>query len=728
MRRKLLYSLIIAAAILLGALLWLLSPAGLRTVTQHLEGRLARTLNAPVEIDGLRLHWPLSLRLERLRVADEETIYLDVRDVALRLSAQALVQRSVRVRRLHVRSFEYNGLPERDPSPPERADPAKTVPSTLPDLHGVVERISVDDLSVHELVVGPPLLDRRMNFELDGSFVPVSDGRSIELTLRQRSDVPGLREARLEGFVRSRRPHQADLDLKVEASGALQEEWALNSVVHVRLDTAQSAFLMLEQFFVEYGPATVALMKPFRLTWEAGRYDAETVDLAIGQGRLSASGHWHPDEIALQLSATAYLQELAVWLLLDEHRPAGEVSLDIQLSGTPTDPEIDGHFRVTDGSYENDLSGTILRDLQVNLSGQRDHLRIERFSATDGRDGTVQLTGLLHMDPQAGYPFEGKLTLKQFHLMRNDLADAVGAGELRWTGTRQASRLEGEVKVTPVTVHVPDRLPPGLIDLDVVEIDGEEEEPDENEGIAVDASPRHQLSLDFAVVVPDRFFVRGNGLDTEWAGRIEFSGSLPEPVIVGSLEIIRGRFLFFGRRLSITRGVISLDGTYPPAPDIDIVTQVQSGGITAILRISGDVERPAIELDSVPQMPEDEILARLLFGREASRITPWQAVTLARAINQIRGGGSTFDVMGRTRRFLHVDQIELREADQDEGQMAVSVGKYVSDRVYVELERGVGAEGGRALVEVELTPTIRLETEAGTQAGSALGVVWGWDY
>jgi translocation and assembly module TamB len=127
-------------------------------------------------------------------------------------------------------------------------------------------------------------------------------------------------------------------------------------------------------------------------------------------------------------------------------------------------------------------------------------------------------------------------------------------------------------------------------------------------------------------------------------------------------------------------------------------------------------------------MPEDEVLARLLFGREAARISPWQAITIAQAVNRLRGGGSAFDVMGETRRILRVDQIEIRESDLNDGETLVSVGKYMSDRVYVELERGIQAEAGRAMVEVELTPSIRLETEIGTNAEGGLGLIWLWDY
>jgi autotransporter translocation and assembly factor TamB len=236
------------------------------------------------------------------------------------------------------------------------------------------------------------------------------------------------------------------------------------------------------------------------------------------------------------------------------------------------------------------------------------------------------------------------------------------------------------------------------------------------------------MLYDLTVSAPGRVFVRGRGLDSEWSARLSVKGQGPQPVISGSLNLLRGRFMFFGKRLQLNRGIVTFDGNFPPSPLLDIEAQVRSGGIVGILRVSGPAEVPDLEVDSSPALPEDEILARMLFGREAARITPWQALTLARAINKIRGGGSAFDLMGETRRLLRVDQIDIRTPEEEEVGTTVTVGKYVSDRVYVEYEQSVGAESGRASVEVDLTPSIRLETTTGGDDDTGIGIRWTREY
>ena len=443
---------------------------------------------------------------------------------------------------------------------------------------------------------------------------------------------------------------------------------------------------------------------------------------------------WPPEgDVSGHLFAETDLGELATLFVLDVHRLAGLLSVDLALSGTVAEPDVSGALQVVDGAYEHTRLGTILKNLEMSVSGQRDRLTIEHLRATDGNDGRVSMSGSLQIRPEDGYPFDAALSLKRFRLLRHDTARATGDGTLTWEGTRHASEVTGRVTVTSMEFRIPERMPAALIDLDVTEINGETDPDDEAieemEDELLEEVAAHNLVMDVEVVFPDRAYVRGRGLDSEWGGDVRIQGSAREPDISGSLSILRGRFVFFGKRLGITRGVVTLMGSFPPHAMIDVVAEARSGGITAILRLTGDLDAPEIELDSRPEMPEDEILARLLFGREAARITPWQAITMAQAVNRLRGGGSAFDVMGHTRRILRVDQIELRQAEEDEGHAAVSVGKYISDRIYVELERGLGPEeGGRAKVEVELTPTVRVETEMGTDADAGLDVIWSWDY
>ncbi|MCH8512497.1 MAG: translocation/assembly module TamB domain-containing protein [Kiritimatiellae bacterium] len=487
------------------------------------------------------------------------------------------------------------------------------------------------------------------------------------------------------------------------------------------------------QFQVELALSEQRLKGGFHLKNLPG--DPVTLDLDIPAplSLLPFSFQWPPEgPVDARLSANTDLAGLGSLFVLEVyHRLVGTLAADITLSGTFDDPRLEGSIRLDGGRYEHEISGTILSDIVLDVAAEREFLSLVNFSASDGAEGSVHASGRLQFKPGERYPFESTLTLNRFRLVHNDHAEAMGRGTVNWNGNVDESNLSGQVRVSPMTLNIPETLPPRLYALEVVEVYGDEDVEEvvfEQEEEAVSRPPRHRVTFDLRIDAPDRVFVRGRGLDSEWSARIQVRGQTPEPTITGSLNIIRGRFSFFGKRLVLQRGIVTFDGAFPPEPLLDVEATLRSGGITAILRVQGPAADPEIELDSSPPMPQDEILARLLFGREAARITPWQAITLAQAVNKIRGGGSAFDLMGETRRVLRVDQVDVRTPDDEQDGTTVTVGKYISDRVYVELERNVAEESGRAGVEVELTPSLRLETQIGGNADSGIGIIWTRDF
>ena len=111
-----------------------------------------------------------------------------------------------------------------------------------------------------------------------------------------------------------------------------------------------------------------------------------------------------------------------------------------------------------------------------------------------------------------------------------------------------------------------------------------------------------------------------------------------------------------------------------------------------------------------------------------THITPVQALRLTEALNAMRGGRSALDIMDRTRRALGVDQLDIKQSDKNMGEASVSAGKYLGDNVFLGMEKGVGKEGGKVRVEVELTPNISVETDAGSDARGGVEFNWKWDY
>jgi len=430
-------------------------------------------------------------------------------------------------------------------------------------------------------------------------------------------------------------------------------------------------------------------------------------------------------ELGGQLTGEIDMAWVPSAFLLDDHVMEGTLDLSLALDGTMGAPKITGTGSVGNGAYEHLPSGTTLKEIDMAVTAKNRRLSIGHARATDGGTGTISTEGWLELLPEKGFPFQLAMTLDQATVLRLDNATATAAGEVALSGTLAKASLSGNLQVPQAELRIPNRIPPEIVELDVIELHGESEN-----GPALPAKNGEEamaLDLNMQVDCPGRAFLRGRGLDSEWQGSLKITGNAGSPVITGKLSVVRGHFSFMGKRFSLQRGTLTLDPSLPSSPYLDVLGESQTKDITARLQLSGSVLAPEVTLSSIPELPSDEILSRLLFGRGVAHITPMQALRLAHAARTLTAGGG-FDFMGRARKMLGVDQLEVKQSGEDAEEASISAGKYLRDGVYLEVEKGSGPESGKTSVEIEVTPNLTLETEIGENAEGGAGINWKKNY
>ena len=55
-------------------------------------------------------------------------------------------------------------------------------------------------------------------------------------------------------------------------------------------------------------------------------------------------------------------------------------------------------------------------------------------------------------------------------------------------------------------------------------------------------------------------------------------------------------------------------------------------------------------------------------------------------------------------------------------------GKYLNKDVYVEVQKGVAAQSGKARVQVQIAPNVSVQAETGENAQGGIGLQWRYDY
>lgn len=411
-----------------------------------------------------------------------------------------------------------------------------------------------------------------------------------------------------------------------------------------------------------------------------------------------------------------------LWDLLvgGERILAGRVDAQGTIGGTLADPAVTGRAAIAEGRFEDGATGLVLTGVSLQASLAERLVNIRDFSGRDGSGGTVQGSGQISLLRNGASSF--RLALDDFQVIDNDIAQASASGEATLNRNAEGQiRLAGALTITEAEVAADLPTPSGVVPMDVVEINRPPELdnlPDQPER----AGPA--VALDVSIDAPNEVFLRGRGLDLELALDAHVGGTTARPVLSGTARVVRGDYEFAGKRFEFDRqGVVYL-ATSPQDIRINLTAVREDPALTAVVRIRGTAAEPEITLTSTPELPSDEVLSQVLFGRSASQLSPLEAAQLASAISSLAGGGG-FDVIGGLRTFAGLDRLAL--AGGDESGVTVSGGKYVTDDVYLELTGG-GRGGPSASVEWRVRPNLAIISRLTGQGDTRLAVRWRRDY
>jgi translocation and assembly module TamB len=277
-----------------------------------------------------------------------------------------------------------------------------------------------------------------------------------------------------------------------------------------------------------------------------------------------------------------------------------------------------------------------------------------------------------------------------------------------------------------VEIRILDQLPLDVVDLEVMEIDtvaGTTQQSDSGTG----GTGAFALQLDLAVDMPRRVFLRGRGLDSEWSGKLDVQGTLDAPKIGGQLNLVRGQLSVVGQSFKLSDGSVHFADKETIDPQIDVKAVNKDDDLTVTARVWGQATDPSMEISSVPELPEDEIVSRLLFGKQAGQLSAVEAVQLAAALSELSGaGGNVLDI---TRGALGIDVLRVETIGVgDDEQPGLSAGKYVTDEIFIDLKQGLDAHSGSVGIEIEVTPNISIESDIGQTGESNVGIKFKWDY
>lgn len=592
--------------------------------------------------------------------------------------------------------------------------------------------LAADDLSILEPFVGRPVSGSfdgavmgrlrpdlsSFDLTLDGTATDLSLGDPALARLLAGTGTIAAEVSRAEGGALAIDRLAADFpNLDVTATGT-----STGAATEVAFD-ARLADLGL---FVPDFPGPVTATGTAALTPAGATVDAQVT----GPGGLTARVSGPLGGAATDLSLTGEAPLALANAYLGERRLEGPASFDLRLAGPPSLEALSGTVSV-EGAR---LADPALREAvtgitgTATLAGGTATLSLEGDLGLGGR---IAVTGPVALAP----PFEADLTVTGTDLVIRDpaLYEAIADARLSVTGPLAGGALisgvvdiasvEGRVPTTgvgalgeiPPIFHIEPSVPVrATLARAGLTATGEE-------AAAEDGGGAEPYRLDVLLRAPDEVFIRGRGLDAELGGELRLTGTTADIVPIGQFALLRGRLDLLGQRFELTEGSATLQGSFDPYVRLVAETEARTGTAIAIV-LEGPLSSPEVSFTSSPELPEDEVLAQLLFGVEIEQITPLQAIRLASAVATLAGEGT--GLLDDLRGGLGLADFDVTTTET--GDIALRLGQYISENVYTDVV--VSPEETEATINLDLTPDLTVRAAVSTEGETTIGIFFERDY
>jgi translocation and assembly module TamB len=523
-------------------------------------------------------------------------------------------------------------------------------------------------------------------------------------------------------------------DLVLSGDWDIQMTNAVSIRAHLKRDSGDLWLL---------GPDTAAGIRALELTvqsvdekvdvalnWDTERAGVITAAVSTRLQR-QADGWSLPDNAPLSGTIRASVQDLNTWAFLvpPGWRIQGALDADVRLGGTVQKPQLDGSIDGRQLNLRSVLDGVDLHDGTLHATLSRSRMQIEALTFQGGTGsrayvrgfsgnrtapptarGQMTVTGSIDWsrvanagDAQSGISMDLKADLQRMQvLVRNDRQMTL-SGDLAATLEQGALKIRGDIDVDRATIVLPEAGAPTLGDDVVVVRNTDLRNPGAVEARQArgELQTRKPMDMEVRLDLGQDLAIEGEGITTRLEGELTVRnttyGSAPFTVF-GEVRTVEGRYRAWGQVLNIETGVVRFNGPYTN-PSLNLLAIRPEIDVRAGVRVTGTLMAPRVQLFSEPDLPEGEKLSWVVLGR-ATVVGGTEGSSMQQAALGVAAG----QLSGRLASGLGVDELGL-----DAG--AVTVGKRISNELYLTYEAGLAGAASTLFIFYDITRKLTLRAQ-----------------
>lgn len=500
-------------------------------------------------------------------------------------------------------------------------------------------------------------------------------------------------------------------------------------------------------------PEATGVLQLSDLTWNDQPLGEIRLDMGLADDTVNNHLQWHHGSTALldvqgevglqhhfpldlKVTASSFdLARLAPFADTIQHS-GGSLDAQLRVGGTVKAPEVNGNALLRDGVLLLTVIGEPYRDIQARLNLANNRLDVEELRLAS-KTGAAGLNGWLKITADGLEELHLSLQAHDFTAMNTPSIQARLTGAVEARGSLDALTVQGDLTVPrariridgfgagPASVSASDLTVPGVYGGDP---EGETDAAQADNG-APDSFITRSLQTELNVRMPKNVWLVGPETALELRGSFLVAKNFDAPFVIGgSAETVRGFIGFMRKKFDLERGRITFTGANELNPFLDVVARHDVSGYSVALHVEGESRRPQFSFSSIPDLPEEDILSLLVFGKTRDRLTGSEKTALSGHAANVAGNVISQFLEKRVSNTLGLDTLEV-DVEDEFGSGSVRGGRYVTQDLFISYQHELGEQGRNTVgVEYSLSPRVKLKGTSNDEGHTSLDLLWRIDY
>lgn len=320
--------------------------------------------------------------------------------------------------------------------------------------------------------------------------------------------------------------------------------------------------------------------------------------------------------------------------------------------------------------------GIILKNGYVKFSGEKSLFNAEKTSHIyDKYQSIALLSGNLYFKDIFNFNDNIQISLKDFCLAKNSSLLLTANGILKMQGTQNSQKITGNLETSKALFNLLD------VSNDFKNITFKKE-------VITKCKNKENQYVDLNITIKtDNLKISGDNFEIILYGLLTLTNS-GNTTIVGKLYAYKNKGFFevLKQKLNVKSGYVLFKEEYPFDPIFELKTKETINDITLQVNITKDKKNFQYSMSSVPEMSQENILAKILFNKTIDKLSSTDWIQIA-YLMQIKNS-ILFKNIDNIGQKIGIDYIKFeKNTDQESGMLKLE--KKLKNNIRISVENNI---------------------------------------